>query len=160
MATFTVNFGEMEGYPQSKWSRGEFRATRRLICDWTDRVTLLTELDTFPGNVYPYGEAPYYETGGTQYGLGFAYAVEIDPFPAKETEDPGRSVLGDSVALYDQAVLTVHYSNLGPRWYSDGTKLVTERFDPITKYESVDKSELEWHTDNAPLERDLPWSRR
>jgi len=158
MATFSVDFGEMHGYPKSRWVRGEFRATRRLICDWGDRVTLLNELNTNLGSRYPYREGPIYEVAPLWYSMAFAYAVEIDPFPAKETEDGTLSTeTGQSTAQYDQAVLTVHYSSSGPNWSTNRGTFITERLEPYTKHGMAAKTHLKW-TDDKPLERDLPWS--
>ncbi len=160
MPTFSVDFGEMHGYPKSRWVRGEFRATRKLICAWGDRVTLLQELNTNLGSRYPYREGPIYSPTGSSawFSLAFAYAVEIDPFLAKEWEDGDLTTeTGQSTAKYDHAVLTVHYSSQGPTWNTSRNAFITERLEPYTTHNMVAKTHFKW-TDGTALEDNLPRS--
>lgn len=126
--TFSVDFSEMYRHPRSKWVRGEFRAIRRLICAWADRITLLAELNTEPGCLYPYPDGP---VDGSGMPVATAYEASVDPFEAKISNDAAlEASTGQAIASYESAVVTVRYSNRGPK-YRNGL-WVTEKTVPYT----------------------------
>lgn len=108
---FTVDFEELDTYPRTLWVKGVFLGTRRLKCAWSDRITLLRELDSVENVSWPYGDGP---------SDAFLFKVDDDPL-GRQTE-PIDAV--EHKATYDYAILTCWYANEGPRLY--GNQLITE----------------------------------
>ena len=146
----TITFAEMHGYPVSHWQLGEFTATRKLICDWSDRVQLLLDIGgSWEGLSYPYPDGP---VDGAARSTAFAYSVTTAALPAEEREDTALSATKQqSLAEYDKAVLTVLYSNRGMQYDSGSGNYYTEKFAPVALHESIDNTKLHWVNGSGPM---------
>ncbi len=144
-----VNFAEMHGYPQSRWQLGEFTATRKVICDWSDRVQLLLDIGgSWEGLSYPYPEGP---VDGAARSTAFAFSVTCAPLLAEQRQDDAlTAAAGQSVAEYDKAVLTLLYSNRGIQWDHSLQRWYTERLTIYAENESVDNEQLHWVNEDGP----------
>lgn len=138
-----VNFAEMHGYPQSRWQLGEFTATRKVICDWSDRVQLLLDIGgSWEGLSYPYPEGP---VDGDGNSTAFAFSVTTAPLPAEQRQDDALTAIAQqSVAEYDKAVLTLLYSNRGIQWSNSRKLFITETLNPFTIHDTVPRDKLFW----------------
>jgi len=137
-----VSYGEVHGYPKSRWVRGEFFGTRKLRCAWADRADLLEELD---GDTWPYADGPYADEsdGGNSYAI--AREAFIEPLPAQLTAD-------GNMASYEYAIVTVKYSTVGPQLHS--TNWIEENLDTTVITQRIDYRGLAWGdgTDLTSLE--------
>ena len=121
--------GELDGYPQSEWYDGEFRAVRRLVVGWDDVRKLLDQLDSPPDDQYPYPE-------GTPNALArrartFPYSAQTNPASAEK-------------AHYDLAIVEVHYSTRGPQWHKGN--LIHEYLEPAGGMHGVNHANLRWNS--------------
>jgi hypothetical protein len=144
----SVDYYEEVGYPKSRWEEGEFIATRRLICDWADRIALINELDTHPQNQYPYPDGPL-------DAVAFHTMVEGFGEQGKEeyTVDPG----GDdqhivTLATYPKARVTVKYSTIAPRYIGGGT-LISEWCLPYTETHRRNGALFRWDSGSGIVVR-------
>ena len=124
-----VTYGEVHGYPKSRWVNGEFFGVRRVRCAWADRVSLMDELD---GDSWPYAD-----------GVSNAIAREaiINPLPAQLTADGNK-------ASYEYAIVTIKYSTVGPQL--NGSDWIEESVSPYVVTQRLDYEALEW-TDGTAL---------
>ena len=137
-----VSYGEVHGFPKSRWVNGEFFGTRKLRCAWADRADLLEELD---GAAWPYADGPYADEsdGGNSYAI--AREATIEPLPAQLTAD-------GNMASYEYAIVTVKYSTVGPQLHS--TNWIEENLDTTVITQRIDYRGLAWGdgTDLTSLE--------
>jgi hypothetical protein len=91
-------YDEMADSPKEDRGRFEFSATRRLVCAWSDRLSLANGLISWPGQLYPYWEG----SGARVDGIG------IEPLPGGKV-----SQNGDGLATYEKAVVTARYTAAG-----------------------------------------------
>lgn len=134
---FSVDYQELAPSPNSRWRNGVFQATRMLQCAWTDRVTFLLELDTYPNNIYPHDEGP-----APPYAA-LAQSVQIRGYD--QVSSGGTSPVK---IAYDTAVLTVEYDNRGP--YIIGGQKVTERIRPSAYVKRLPAERLRWENNAGP----------
>jgi len=118
-----VSYGEVHGYPKSRWVRGEFFGTRKLRCAWADRDDLLAELD---GTSWPYAD-------GVDEAISREAAIE--PLPAQLTAD-------GNMASYEYALVTVKYSTVGPQLHS--LRWIDESLTPFAFAQRMDHELLAW----------------
>lgn len=133
-----VSYEELDGWPQSYWDRGDFYGERRLLCAWSDRVSLLNELDAdfqWPTSLYPEGPS-----------AALARTARVIPF--------GRMPLTSSqnYAEYEWAIIQVHYSTKGPKWDAINKLFIEETMDPAFMSFSVDNANLRWKNDDKRVE--------
>lgn len=112
-----VTQNEWEGYPQERFTRRAFEATRRLKCAWTDRYTLLGEL----------------------IGVAYPYASGSNAIPVAATIEPMGWIT--SSATYQHAIITVQYSNEVRKIDS---KFISEEFLPAKEIIELDYRDFEW----------------
>lgn len=117
----TVVYAEDYGSPESEWTEGIFKATRRLRCDWSDRVTFLTELSS---GTYPYNE-----------GLGA---------PCVSLHCVGEGDLGGTAGAvtYPKALVTARYATHAPVLLGD--YYTTEWNEPYAETIPVPHGLLRW----------------
>ncbi len=125
---FTVEFQEEDTYPRSLWTGGTFVGNRQLICAWSDRVTLLEEIDTWPNNKWPYPDGP---------SDALADRVATEGI-GKQTNASGTT------AEYAQARLKVRYTNSGPVGFNNGATLISERMEVATQTHATDEEWFRW----------------
>ena len=132
---FTVEFQEEHTFPRSTWTNGIFVGTRQLICAWSDRVTLLTELATWPNNKWPYpdGASTCLADRVASEGIG------------AQTNAPATRALAE----YSQARLTVRYTNAGPAGFDNGATLVSEYLRSSTEVQRLDEEQFRWDSNNG-----------
>lgn len=133
--SFTVSFSEMHGYPKSEWNAGEFESERRVLVAWDDRVTFLSELDTYPNFLYPYSDGP---SGAT------ARRARILPF-GKST-----AAAGSSYADYEYALVQIFHTTRGPS-YDPNYGYIVERLMVGGRAFAVDPTNLRWASDNSDI---------
>lgn len=140
----TTLYEEMHGYPIEKYDRLGFSATRKVICDWSIRHTVVVLLAYSP-SVYPYNAAT------PQWGSAIVQNVTVEPFPGKETN---AGVGQTDIAVYEKAIVTVEYATPG---FSGESKqiesgvLVSEKFDTFTEFLTLDPSKFTWKSDGKQL---------
>jgi hypothetical protein len=135
---FTVDFQEEHEFPKSLWQNGVFVGTRQLICAWSDRITLLTELDIWPNNQWPYGD------GSSDALTDRVATVGI----GAQTNAPGTG------AEYAEARLTVRYTNAGPQGFDNGATLISERIETTTETRELDEGLFRWDNNAGTELRD------
>jgi len=89
-----VDYSELHGSPDESWGRFQFKATRKLVCDWDDRHVLANAFMTWPGADYPY-----------RPGIG-ARVTEVGTSPMPGAVNAGTSTF---FASYAKALITVVY---------------------------------------------------
>lgn len=129
---FSVTFEEEDTYPRSTWQNGVFQGTRRLICDWDQRETLMYELDTWPNNRWPYNDGP---------SEALAYRVGVEPF-GKQTNEAGRT------ASYNKAKLTVLYGNV-VQSFDGGATFLSEWLDFYTEARELSHGIFRWTSNSG-----------
>lgn len=169
---FTVAHTEVAGYPQERWDQGNFLAVRRLRCLWTDRMQLLTELNTEKGRYYPYPTGPWWKDSDDNIIVG-AVAVAADIFPTHRERDriladtelgqvTGHQVTIDdlltvAVGTYEFVDIIVRYSNNGPVWRGNKTT-IRETIEPMAINESVPDRDLRWGSGTGPpVQQSIPF---
>ena len=129
--------GEAPNFPRGEWDSGIFTGMRRIIVGWDHRVELLTEMGSPAKWSWPYPD-------GTPYAI--ARRAKVDPWP----DEAGQvNDLGSQEAAYEQAAVTVWYTNAGPRWINNSV-LVEESIDPVADIQYVDTSTFKWFNGAQP----------
>lgn len=141
----SVEYSEMAGFPKETRERFRFVATRKLLCGWTNRHTLMAEILLWPGQVYPY-KADL---------LAYASSASVEPMLGKQdgTADP--------LAAYDMAIVTVRYetasantpqsvrsasiSSLAPIKF-------TEMFEPSMEFMTLSAGRFRWGREGDDLD--------
>jgi len=134
----TIAHYEMQNYPKSRWVRGHFFGTRKVVCAWADRVTLAVELGTEPDWAWPYPDGP---------SDCLAQEIKIEPYPLNRMQSGGGSP--GILSAYEDALLTIEYQTLEGVVYQ-GT-IVEEQLDPMVEMLTVNWLDLVW---NDPASRD------
>lgn len=134
---FSVSFEEEDKFPRCTWENGVFVGTRRLICDWDDRDTLLMEIDTYPNNEWPYHDGP---------SNALANKAAIEPLGAQTNAAGTR-------ADYDKARLTIQYTN-AVRALDGGATLMSEWLDFYTQTRQLDEGLFRWDSNAGEPLRD------
>lgn len=153
MATKTFPYGgewpdppayyEEAGWPKSAWNNGQFEATRRLICDWEDRLWLIDWLGRFPNGIYPYTEGPLDPPAIVVYA-----GIEGMGEQGSETQiygpgDPPGRTGSDLLATYPKAKVTAKYTTEGPRLQPGGT-LLSEWLRPTAQTHALSHASFSW----------------
>jgi hypothetical protein len=127
-----VAYSELAGSPKESGDRESFQATRRLLCAWADRFTLMSELLVpFPGQIYPH--AP---------GLG-AHAKSCSAEP--HGKEYGIGTLPYYMTTYSQAIVTCNYQT--PRADDpeiQGDTIVSESYEPSVEFVTLDPTNFRW----------------
>ncbi len=132
-----AKYRTLQGYPISTWRSGDFFSTTKLHCAWSDRVAVVTAIDTDPS--YPYDDGP---------AAALAYEATIEPFAKQVNSD-------SELAAYTAAHITVKYTTKGPSWIANHG-YIEESYGPIQQNCPVNVDGLEW-VDGGALERgDIP----
>lgn len=133
-------YHEMPGYPKEQWTFGDLRATRKLICNWTDRYTVYNSFFS-PPKVYPYAAST----------LCIARGGSIEPFEAKI--DAG---LTDDIAVYEKAIVTIEYGSPGASSegeFLSGDAIINESIAAFAEFLTLDPSLFKW-ANGDPLKDD------
>lgn len=133
MAITTAHY-EISGWPREKARWDAFAAERKLLCAWSDRFTLASEL--YANNTYPYETNPG------------AVVTNINIEPLRRGEQ-SQGVSSD-MASYEYAVLTVNYSTQ-TGGYLHGDTLVSEWLETGSEYKQLDYRQIQWGTGSSAL---------
>jgi hypothetical protein len=121
-----ATYRTLEGYPKSKWHRGDFYAETKLKCAWADRLAVVAAIDATPS--YPYSDGP---------STALAYESNTEPFGAQLNSNT-------PLASYAHALITVKYTTAGPMYvFNHGS--MTEEYGPFTVYQRLDGNKLFWY---------------
>ena len=122
----SVSYSELQTSPTEGISRSGIKtATRKLICAWADRWTLMTELlsEDYENEADPNMKC----TGSTSA-----------PFPAANTG-------ATTVATYEKAIVTATYSILTVSLEEDeGGEEKSESIEPTAEFLTVDGTDMLW----------------
>ena len=149
----SIAFHEMRGYPIEERTLLNFSATRKLLCAWNDRTALRELLIGHPGQLYPYA-----------YSFGARVVeVSIEPF-GKEHQD----ALGEDLAWYEAAVLTVKYRSPGiaepqpypeeksPSAHNNPQAVISENLEPYAQGMRLSPEKFRWSDGTALSEEEAP----
>jgi len=152
MATITVDYERMPGYPQERMSFAKYAAVDKVICDWDDRVQLARELIGWVGNIKT---KPHLYTDNT-YGDLYAGEIEIEPIMSM-----------DGAGSYEKATLTIEYSTVEWEYHDADEVYVEENIEPASEFVTISTDGLYWSIskgnplpkDSAPskIERYVEW---
>ncbi|MFZ5832407.1 MAG: hypothetical protein ACOY3P_20160 [Planctomycetota bacterium] len=129
---FTVSHYEQQGFPRSRWENGKFIGLRQLTIPWASRATFLTELDTYPNNLWPYPDGD---------ASALARIAEIEPL------QEGKQAASGALANYDFASVRVQYDTDGPVYVSG--QYIREGYFPIEEYQPTDYRRFSWSSGSA-----------
>lgn len=127
----SVTYSEVDGWPKSRWENGEFVGDRRLRCAWGDRYTLISQLDTYPDNQWPYPDGP---------DDAIIRSVAIQGI--------GKQGASAGLATYLKALLDVRYSTLGPRYVANHGLLI-ESLQPNVEAHERDHGLFRWDSNSG-----------
>lgn len=152
----TVPFSELSGSPEVSYTEAKFSATRRLLCDWDQALTLMLELS---GTVMldAAGE-PVYINPEAFPGIPAA-VVRSCSFAPYQGEQQGATAAGGTDttrATYRTALVTVNYDtpdfNPGEAGSpNDPDAFITETLTPSVSFLSMSPVDAFW--DNAQTQR-------
>jgi hypothetical protein len=123
--------GELDGWPQSGWSLGDFWGIRKLVVGWDDRVTLLVQLDDPSNWAWPYPDGPW---------NAYSWKAEVVPLGHQNENN-------QTTPPYEKALVTVHYRTAYAVIH--GNDLILERIEPTGEFHTVDPDSLYWSTDGT-----------
>lgn len=119
---------ELDGSPEESASLWGFKAVRRMKTPWADRTSLLTDLLTFPGQVYPFSNE-----------WGDAYCVDAQAFGRGKMGFPG------GVPSYEYAEVVARYETPGLSGGSGGGNVaVAESIEPLTEFVTLPWEGFRW----------------
>lgn len=149
-----MNWEELDGSPREEMSFGNFRASMRILCAWSDRHLLM---DEFLGRRKPYPHA-------VSANLAVpALSASSQPFPAAQSSVTLRT--GQSISSYEKADITV---NFGITPVQGGTRettigglqqraLISESIEPTTESTILNVDGFVWKQDEKKLvEQEAP----
>lgn len=154
-SSITVSWQELDGSPVETMSDGVFQATRRLLVDWGDRLTLMQEL---LGRTFASGDDTIVMRAHRYpaFTAAWAQSVRISPFhsPAAH-EGAGAQVINQYA---NGAVVEVGYSSsenedgqgAGPG-DQGGDPLVTESIQPASEVLMLPGRQVKWATSGSHL---------
>jgi hypothetical protein len=111
---------EMDGFPIVEQTLDAYKAVRRVMMEWSDVDTFISELVATDG-LYPYNPS----SGAT------VYRVKIEKLPGSTLTASG----GTGMVVYDWAALTLWYSTDAPRYWSN--LFYTEEVEPYREFHTV-----------------------
>jgi len=115
-----ADYYEMQGSPEEEKSKEGFKATRRFICNWSDRIAVR---DALLNTTYP------------TFISARAKRLSIVPYAAR-LEGSG------SDASYEKAVVTAEYEF--DKKEQIGTDLLTELLQPTLEFITLDPKNFRW----------------
>lgn len=149
-----MNWDELDGSPREEMSFGNFRASMRILCNWTERHVLM---DEFLGRRKPYPHA-------VSANLAVpALSASAQPFPAAQGSVALRT--GQSISSYEKADVTI---NFGVTQVQGGTRentrgglqqraLISESIEPTTESTILNVDGFVWKRDEKKLvEQEAP----
>lgn len=150
-----MNYEELNGSPRESWSHGDFKASMRLLVDWTDRHALMYE---FLGKRLPY---PHAITGDLAVP---AISASAQPFPAAQGSVTLRT--GQTISGYEKADVTINFGITpvqgnprggGTRGGLRSLALISESIEPTTESTVLNVDKFVWQTDERKLiEQEAP----
>jgi len=142
---FTVWTSECQGSPHESRSFNGLRATRKLLCNWSDRLTLRDEIMAWPPPAYPH----------SPLAVMYPRGVGCEPYGKPGIVTVGEAPNDYQIMGYEYALVTVEYET--PHGETpqpdpgETTDIISEIIEPTVEFAQLPNSKFFWQGTSPPV---------